>query len=339
MLNTALKEQRLWALQENDLFLQDTLSLFSSAKTGHMNAYAFNEPDSSTPNDPVRGGEYWTNFIQDSRDYYLIPEEARLIEQCASEIGSLLPAQATVVDLGPGEKRAVLAKTYPFIKGLQNPSQFIAVDVNGAFADTAAKSIQALMKIPSRAVISNFLEEQLYTNPPAIFSLFGGLLCNVTRTGPDSGFQELTKNLKSLSRHNMKSGDYLVITQDTNQDEVSLLKAYTHPDMAKYILSVLYKIKRDLPTENFSPEAFDFVVRWNKEEHLLTLNARSLTNQRFEISGVDFSTSKGQELPLVNSYKYPVDFFMKAAESAGYHLMTSKAPASLNVAIHVFKAI
>lgn len=339
MLNTALKEQRLSNLQKDDHFLQDTLALFSGDKTGHMNAYAFNEPDPSVPNDPVRGGEHWTNFIKNSWDYYLIPEESRLIEKYASDIGAVLPAEATVVDLGPGEKRAVLAKTWPFINGLQNPSQFIAVDVNTSFADTAAKTIQALMNIPSRAVVSNFLEEDLYTNPPAIFSLFGGLLCNAARTGPDSGFQELARNLQSLSRHNMKSGDYLVITQDTNQDEASLLKAYNHPDMAKYILSVLYKIKRDLPNKNFDAADFEFVVRWNEEEHLLALAACALNDQKFEIDGTQLSITKGQEFPLVNSYKYPTDFFINAAEAAGYSLFKSNMHDSVNVAIHVLKKI
>lgn len=337
MLNTALKERNLWHKEKSDLFLQDTLALFSGIKTGHMNAYAFNEPDAAIPNDPVRGGEHWTNFIKNSWDYYLIPEESRLIEQSAQDIGYLLPAQATVVDLGPGEKRAVLAKTWPFIKGLKSPHKFIAVDVNGTFADTAAKTIHALAKIPSHAVISNFLEENLKTNPPAVFSLFGGLLCNAAKTEAHSGFEELTENLKRVSRHNMKSGDILVITQDANQDEASLLKAYNHPDMAKYILSVLHKIKRDLPTDGFNPENFDYVVHWNEEEHLLTLNARATNNQNFTISGVAVSILQNQEIPLVNSYKYPVDFFVQSAKAAGYDLVKSYTPTSGNVVLHVLK--
>lgn len=338
MLNTALKERNLWPKEKPDLFLEDALSLFSGKKSGHMNAYAFNEPNPAIPNDLVRGGEHWTNFIKNSWDYYLIPEESRLIEQSAKAIGSLLPAQATVVDLGPGEKRAVLAKTWPFIKGLQNPKQFIAVDVNGSFADNAAKAIMALAKIPSRAVISNFLEENLETNPPAVFSLFGGLLCNAARTQERSGFEELTDNLKRVSRHNMKSGDYLVITQDANQDEASLFKAYSHPDIAKYILSVLHKIKRDLPTEGFNPEQFEYVVQWNEEEHLLSLNARSTHDQNFTISGVGCSVLEGQEIPLVNSYKYPVDFFVKSAQVAGYTVVKTYAPNSGSVVLHVLQA-
>lgn len=337
MLNTALKKQNLWQQEKPDLFLTDVLALFSGKKTGHMNAYAFNEPNPAIPNDPVRGGEHWTNFIKNSRDYYLIPEEARLIEHCADEIGSLLPSDATVVDLGPGEKRAVLAKTYPFIKGLKNPSEFIAVDVNSAFADIAAKSIQALMNIPAKAVTGNFLEEFLPTNPPAILSLFGGLLCNAARTDAHSGFTELAGNLRRVSDYNMKHGDYLVITQDTNQDEALLLKAYNHPDIAKYILSVLHKIKRDLPTDSFDPDQFEYSVRWNAREHLLSLSARATYNQHFALSGIPFSVSQGQEIPLVNSYKYPIDFFVRTAESAGYQPVKTYTPSFTNIALHVLQ--
>lgn len=337
MLNTALKEQNLWHKEKPDLFLEDAIALFKGEKTGHMNAYAFNEPNPAIPNDPVRGGEHWTNFIKNSWDYYLIPEESRLIERCARDIGSFLPAHSTLVDLGPGEKRAVLAKTLPFIKGLNKPSQFIAVDVNSTFAENAASMIKALAKIPSRAVVSNFLEENLETNPPAIFSLFGGLLCNAARTDKDSGFVELTENLKRVSRYNMKSGDYLVITQDANQDEASLLRAYTHPDIAKYILSVLYKIKRDLKTDGFDPECFGYNVEWNKDEHLLSLNARATKDQTFTLSGVAFKISQGQEIPLVNSYKYPASFFVESANAAGFTLMKSYAPTAGGVMLHVLQ--
>lgn len=339
MLNTALKEQNLWHKEKPDLFRDDAIALFKGEKTGHMNAYAFNEPNPAIPNDPVRGGEHWTNFIKNSWDYYLIPEESRLIERCARDLGSLLPAQSTVVDLGPGEKRAVLAKTWPFIKGLNKPSQFIAVDVNNTFADNAANMIKALAKVPSRAVVSNFLEQNLETNPPAIFSLFGGLLCNAARTDKHSGFVELTGNLKRVSRCNMKSGDFLVITQDANQDEASLLRAYTHPDIAKYILSVLHKIKRDLNTEGFDPECFEYNVKWNKDEHLLTLNALATEDQEFTLSGISFKLSQDQEMPLVNSYKYPVSFFVDAAKAAGFGLIKSYAPTSGGVMLHALQKV
>ena len=119
----------------------------------------------------------------------------------------------------------------------------------------------------------------------------------------------------------MKPGDYLVITQDTNDIEELLLKAYDHPDMALYILSVLHKMKRDLPTENFDPDAFEFVPRWNKDEHLLSLNIslkKDYAPQSFKIDGVPFSIGYGKELSVVNSYKFPPNFFIKAAEMVGF---------------------
>ena len=45
---------------EAERLLKDTRALFGGRQSGHMNAYAFNEPDPSILNDPVRGGEWWT---------------------------------------------------------------------------------------------------------------------------------------------------------------------------------------------------------------------------------------------------------------------------------------
>jgi uncharacterized SAM-dependent methyltransferase len=321
MLNTTF--ENLVNLDEtNQRFLTDTINFWSGKETGHLNAYAFNEPNPYISNDPVRGGEHWTNMISRHLAYYLITKEAEVVEELAPLIGSYLPEGLASGDLGPGEEKAQRSKTLPLNQFLRNSVAFAGVDVNSVFSKTAAELVEKETGIPAKAIVGDFLSEDLNIFPEqrAVFSLFGGLLCNFGRDVSKPAEDILKETFNSLAK-NFKVGDYLVITQDTNDIKESLLKAYSHPDMALYILSVLHKMKRDLPTENFDPDAFEFVPRWNEEEHLLSLNIRLKENrnpQSFKINGNAFTIGHGREFSIVNSYKFPPDFFVKAAEAAGF---------------------
>lgn len=306
----------------DDLFLQDTLDLFAARKTGHMNAYAFNEPDISISNDPVRGGEYWTQMIAACPAYYLIQKEAEVIREFSALIGGFLPQGLTSVDLGPGESSAVLKKTIPFNRELRNIHDFISVDINGSFARQAARLVKNILSVPTSSMQGNFLARgvALPSQNKTVATLFGGLLCNAPHGEELPGYMHLRDSFEILSQ-NFKVGDYLVITQDTNQQRDALLKAYSHPLMGKYILSVLHKIKRDLPTENFNPDLFEFVEKWDPQEELLSLNARLRADvhpHSFKIAGIPFTMTHNRLVPLVNSYKFSANKFVVAAESAGF---------------------
>lgn len=322
-------------------FLEDTLALFSGRKTGHMNAHAFNEPNPAIQDDPVRGGEHWTRMIERAVHYYLVTKEAQTVQAFAEEIGAYLPAGLMSVDLGPGESEAVYGKTIPFNGGLRKPAGFVAADVNSLFASSASNTVEDATGIPSRSIIGNFLEEELNLAPDrqAVMSLFGGLLCNFCSDRTKTAGKHLQEAFDNLAR-NMKPGDYLVITQDTNQNKDQLLKAYSHPDMALYILSVLHKIRRDLPTKNFDPDSFEFVAKWNAEEHLLSLNARlkkDCAPQSFEIANVPFTVGHDRNISLVNSYKFPVGFFIEAAKRAGFISKKLLMREGNPIALHLFQ--
>jgi len=340
MLNTAF-DDRVCLDETNQRFLECTISFWSGKETGHLNAYAFNEPSPYIPNDPVRGGEHWTSMIVRNLAYYLITKEADAVKQLASQIGAYLPEGLASGDLGPGEGRAQNTKTLPLNKSLRNSVAFVGVDVNSVFSKTAAELIEKETGTPSKAIVGDFLSENLNIFPEqrAVFSLFGGLLCNFGRDIKKCAEDVLKETFNGLAK-NFKPGDYLVITQDTNDIEKALLEAYSHPDMALYILSVLHKMKRDLPTENFDPNAFEYVPRWNKNEHLLSLNIRLKANypvQNFKINGEAFSMGHGKELSVVNSYKFPPEFFIEAATQAGFVSEQCYELEDNPIATHIFQ--
>lgn len=320
-------------------FLEDTLDFWSGRKTGHLNWQAFNEPE--YPGDPVRGGEHWSNMIVRNLLYYLITKETDAVAEHMPEIAQLLPSGLAHGDLGPGENTAQQNKTLPAHNSLDDCPEFAGIDINSVFSDTSAQLIESETGTPSRSVTGNFLADDLKIFPGkrAVFTLFGGLLCNFGRDTNRSAQDILTETFNGLAK-NMKPGDYLVITQDTNQIRDALLEAYSHPDMALYVLSVLHKMKRDLPTENFDPDAFKCVVDWNEKENLLSLNIMLKDDyppQSFKINGEPFTIGHDRPFSVVNSYKFDPEFFIEAAASAGFVseklLMTEGNP----IATHLFQ--
>lgn len=319
-MSDVMLQDRQQSYQADQQFLEDTLDFWSGRKTGHLNWQAFNEPEYN--GDPVRGGEHWSNMIVRNLLYYLITKETEAVAEHMPKIAKHLPPALAHGDLGPGEEIAQRNKTLEAHTALNGPASFAAIDVNNSFAETAADLIETEAGTPSRAIIGNFLSEDLniFPNQHAVYTLFGGLLCNFGRDVGRSAQDILTETFNGLAK-NMKPGDYLAITQDTNQVKDSLLEAYSHPDMALYVLSVLHKMKRDLPTENFNPEAFEFVADWNEEENLLSLNIQlkeEYPPQSFRINGVPFSVGHDKPFSVVNSYKFNPDFFIAAAEAAGF---------------------
>ncbi|WP_435642107.1 L-histidine N(alpha)-methyltransferase [Micavibrio aeruginosavorus] len=322
--------------KEENRFLNDSIDLFSGYRTGHMNPYAFNEPQTSS--DPVRGGEHWGRFVNTSRDYYLISEEAQLIQSLATEIGKILPKNALCVDLGPGEEKAVITKTFPILTGMSSPSGYVAVDVNNKFIHNASALVQDKLQIESSGILADFFEETLSiaARSPKVMVLFGGLLCNLGR-GKASALLELSNNLKKLRKH-AQAGDYLVITQDINQNQTTLDAAYNHPDLARYIMTLTHRIKRDLPTRDFNPDHFEFYSEWDAEEHVQVLGARAKTLSTFQIADHAFAVRKDKKIPLVNCYKFPAEFFLSACRSAGFNAVQTFHGTSDRIILHVLKA-
>jgi len=304
-----------------DYFLNDTLDLFRGVRTGHMNPYAFNEPDPAISNDPVRGGQHWNDFIAANPHYYTVNAEADCIQQNAQLIANLLPTDLISVEFGPGEGKAIRTKTLPFNQAI-SPSQYVSIDVNSVYAHQAASLLQEA-NIASDFVVADFFHDNL--NLPEgrkAFSLFGGLLCNIPAIR-GKGPVDVLQSTFALMRDHFEKGDYLVITQDACHDVQKLEAAYDHPVIGQYILSVLHKIKRDLNTTNFNPYAFEFAMRYDERQHCVTLGFVADKPQSFKIEDEAYTIPAGKVISLVNSYKFPHPDFVTAACSAGFKVVRS----------------
>lgn len=323
-------------------FLNDSIALFSHQVSGHMNTYAFSDGDDSNVEDKANGSYYWSDFIRNSKHYYIFSEEVELIQNKAVSLASLLPYNPDIIDLGPGSRTAVRNKTFPVLEALKTFSSYYSVDISERFANNACEVVkQHFNPKKGNYFTHDFLREKMpfqsgLKNP--VMVLFGGLLAN---TPLNIGLLKPANTLEGYFeqlRQNFDNTSYLVITQDTNDEIKKLTAAYTHPSLTSYILSLLYRMKNELPMKNFHPENFDFKPLWEPQKSLLSLNAVSLKQQRFQLGHKQFTVEKDEVFPLVNCFKFKMQDFIGYAESAGWAHVDSLIYKNSDIVMHVFKS-
>jgi uncharacterized SAM-dependent methyltransferase len=335
------------ASEASNRFLIDAINLFTGDRSGHMSPYAF--AHAKYKGDPANGTEYWTKFIQQSKNYYLYDEERELIEKYSDRIVSHLPDDVSFIELGPGELRAVREKSIELLDEFNKSSgvhgnhrqitEYIALDISSQFATTAAKEVGHRFGIVSSAAVSDFNADHLTidTWSKPVMLVFGGTLFNA----PNVKFLNTEYILKSYL-DNIKDivgpGGYVVLSQDTNNDYQSLMKAYDHKMSNAASLSIMHRIERDLVTENFDGYDFEHAIKWSPDKNLLTLNAVSKVDKVFKIGGISFTINKGDEFPLVNAFKYSTQKFKQIAEDSGFEIIdTIQKKNNGKLALHVMR--
>ena len=334
--------------EASNRFLIDAIHLFTGDRSGHMSPYAFTH--ARYKGDPVNGIEYWTRFINESKDYYLYDEECDLIKKHAKRIVTHLPDDVSFIELGPGELSAVREKTIPLLDQFNKTSaksglhkqitEYIALDISSQFAETARQEVGKRFGIVTSSAVSDFNAERLNISTWAhpVMLVFGGTLFNA----PEVKYMKTEYVLKSYLdniRDIVGPGGYVVMSQDTNNDKESLMKAYNHPMSAAAALSIMHRIERDLETKGFSGNDFEHVARWTPQKSLLSLDAVSKTDKSFTLGGITCHIRKGDVFPLVNAFKYSTERFKAIAEDSGFEVVdTMKTGKNGKIALHVLKA-
>ncbi len=249
--------------EQQQPFLDAVLSLFRGEKSGNLYSYMYGEATSET--DHNSGGECWHDFLTETHDYYLVREEAGAIQRALEPLSMAIPRGLLSVELGPGDSTATTLKTLPFNKAIK-PSRYLAMDINASYAQDAADAVGRILDITSQGVETDFIDGPLVTqDEPAVYSLFGGLLANIPAIKGVHHLDTLARHLNHIRRM-MQSGDYLVITQDACRDANKLRAAYNDPLLARCAVSILHRIKNELPTDNFNPDNFEYVGVFTPED-------------------------------------------------------------------------
>lgn len=246
---------------------------------------------------------------QDS--YYPFKMESDLLIQLSHDLCKNFKNVKHVLEVGPGSETPILSKTVPFLRALNSHVEsfiYTAVDSTREYAEQASKLVnQHLEDIQTQALEIDFLtsnafediKKDIHPDDKKLMICFGQ---PIFANNNDSDIEKLLKNISQF----LHEDDYILFGADTNHDEALLESAYNTKSLHDLLLNAMYHLKYTLQLEDFNPEAFDFVYRWDNPEKKVELSLKAMTSQTIKIKEQDLIIEEGQEFNLINSRKLPI---------------------------------
>jgi uncharacterized SAM-dependent methyltransferase len=323
---------------ETQEFSDGIVDMFLGIRAGHLGRYCFSS--AYDEKDSVRGDEHWTKFIGSSQSYYPYRHELEIIREASQQIGQLVADADTFVDLGTGSLGSFEGKVLPILRN-GNFRKLIFVDLCTAFADLAADRLkQESLHIGTSAFIANFFNQLPVLSSKSVINLFGITLGNfivdLPRETPEQGLERAMRHFAApLAKH----GGYFVFDYDTNEDERSIHACYDHPSYHAMEMTILERVKRDLPTQGFEPSDFEHVTVWYPQWNLLAQELRAKRAVRFRLGPHMIALAEGTSFRTGSSFKYSDSLIEAAASKAGLvKMQVDSLPGStMRVAVYGMK--
>jgi uncharacterized SAM-dependent methyltransferase len=228
----------------------------------------------------------------------------------------------------------------PMIAAL-NPQRFIANDISQSAVDTAEFMVdQRFPGLEFEGAVSDYydIKAPLYRHTNATVMFAGSSISNITSEDASIPVAEVVHFLKAIGKLVGPKGS-LIITQDTNQDEESLLAAYQTPGFAAFRLGTLHRIQKALNIEGLDPTAFKAQSFWLPERYLIANTLICTKTQNVRLGNEVISIPEGQKLYISNSHRYPADYFLGMCRQAGLVSTGMFFDQDHRLATHVLTAI
>ncbi len=281
-------------------FEQDYCDLFLRKRSGHMGQYVY----------MYRPHIYEDLIKQDV--YYPFKMESDLLIQRSLDMCKNFKNVKHVLEVGPGSETPIMAKTIPFLRALKSHVDsfiYTAVDATREYAEQASKLVNHHLEgIQTQALEIDFLTSNAFQdikkdNHPDDKKLMICFGQPIFANNTDSDIKKLLKNIAQF----LHEGDYILFGVDTNYDEALLEGAYDTKLGGERLLNAMYYLKCTLQLNDFNPEAFDYVCKWNNNEKKVELSLKAITKQAIKIGDQEIIISEGQEFNLMNSRKLPIN--------------------------------
>ena len=303
--------------RETEEFYDNTIDLFMGLREGHMGRYCFSS--AKFPNDPVCGDKHWTNFIKTNTGYYPYHDQVEIISQFSQSIGSIVADAGIFVDLGTGSLNSFEKKILPIIRTAKF-SEIKFVDLCKTFSKQATSRLQEeRLLIKTSSFIGNFFINLPTLSGKAVINLFGITLGNIAVDIPfESPDQVLARTMKHFAAPLSEYGGYFIFDYDSNMDEKTIHASYEHPSYHAMEMTILERMKRDLPTRDFYPDNFEHVTAWHPQWGLLAQELRAKVDIRFSVGPYKIDIPRGKTYRTGNSFKYTDETVEAAAVNAGF---------------------
>ena len=245
-------------------------------------------------------------------EYYPTRQEDALLARIAPEISALIPAGATLVELGSGAS----VKTRRLLDALPGLARYVPVDISPTALAGAAQAIaQDYPNLTVEPVVADFTQGGDWgagLEPSAKVGFFPG--STIGNFAPD----EAVSLLKHLSRVLGHDG-LLIIGVDLAKDELTLVEAYNDAAgvTARFNLNLLTRINRELDG-NFGLTNFAHLAVWNRPEGRIEMHLEVLRSHTARIGDQEIAFVAGETIHTENSYKTSVEGFLGLAARAGW---------------------
>ncbi|NCC22355.1 MAG: hypothetical protein EOM26_07820 [Alphaproteobacteria bacterium] len=318
--------------------------LLTGRKAGHLGLYHYGEPDSAC--DPVNGSDLWDRFVKNSPNYYQFRSENAIIPEVAGFVADLTGSRpVSLVDLGPGSDTSLQAKTFPFLSSVDRIEKYIPVDISAEYLREIDGAVSA--RYPNLDVSlqqRNYFTDAVSfnVNSVPVFLFLSSNISNLPEADRNGNYEKHLGRILSHFHSCMRRPGYLVVSQDSNQDESSLIGAYGDPLHVDFSLNVLHRIKRDALDEGcdtFDPESWIYQPEWFPERNLLAHSVYSAADQEISVLGRKYRVPRGSRLVLDNSHKYRVPDFLDVCRSSGFAPIKTFMDDSGRIAVHVLEAV
>jgi len=329
-------------------FLMVAVESFMQQRSGHFLTYAYGEPIPES--DYVGGGKHWVNLSQET-DVYKFPQGHRfLLSNKAGEISSAILDDTKsslsglpwhFISLTPGADFA--GQDGLLVNGFHNAAQAHdeAVDIltiadgNRDFRQNATEYVKRNHFQPSSIAESdhNIFTTSLGDIHPteikkikrrSVVVWAGGTLGNVGLKDGEIGFPDeaYIDNLQKQVDHSAEECYIVVLHNAFNKEAV--LKYYSSPNTAQFVLSPLYRIKDELPTENFDPSKFEYQNSYDEDLEVVIHKIISTEKQTPFIGRRGFALQKG-DLATIAGYSGQItrDRMGAISSRAGFARVTS----------------
>lgn len=244
-------------------------------------------------------------------EYYPTRTEREIMTTHAHDIGRLVGAGCTLIELGAGncEKAKVLCE-------LIQPRRFVAVDISEEFLLQAVKGLRAALPAMDILALAGDLTTDIVL--PADLPQQHRLLFY---PGSSIGNFDLPQALTLLSRMRSLLADdgALLMGVDLVKDLAVLNAAYNDASgvTAAFNLNILRHVNR-LVGSDFDPHQWQHCAFFDATQSRIEMHLEALSATQVRWPGGERSFARGERIHTENSYKYRVEDFVELLQRAGF---------------------
>lgn len=310
-------QKPLLSLEERQIFLRESIDLFSGNRQGHLIHRCY-----LTPEALFFGGKFSSISAN-----YMKPAELSVIPVVAKAINeNFAHAHGFIgVENGPGMESAMRSKSIPFFSRLNNLHTWVGRDVSSVSIEIMPKIMRE--GLPNVLIIpdmSDFLEEDYPSHlgdGRKVVAEFGMTRGNMEGFSEDGFPYHTIKSDFLKHRARMNQGDIYTFTFDCNQNGAEVEAAYNSEWTTLWGRELFKVMKSELSIEgDFDPESYDFRCIFNAKSHggfNYMIAARSM---EFSIGGKVFKVDKDQGFGITNSFKMPIEIAEKLVKDTGFKI-------------------